>query len=78
VVTDDKWVHVTITSTREKEYQELNVSVAGEDEPFLQYKDNDTLSPKFLNVRSGPDASAYFRIQNCEYISIIIKISPCK
>ena len=61
LVASDRWVHVTIS----QEGQELKIKLPGEDTPFLRYKDEEPLHPEFLNVHSGENAPAYFRIQNC-------------
>jgi hypothetical protein len=71
-VLSEKWVDVTITSTYYNSYSEVKVNVIGDDKQFLYYKDEEPLDLKFLNVRSGEKATAYFRIQNCEYISILV------
>jgi hypothetical protein len=67
VVTEDKWVHVTVSVQQ----QNLEIKVDGETEPLLQYKDVNPLRPEFLNVRSS-GVPAYFRIQNCTYVNVII------
>jgi hypothetical protein len=67
---------VTIIFTVTETYTELKVNVAGKDPPFLHCRDKNRLFPAFLNVRSGQDGHAYFRIQNCECMIIIIMILP--
>jgi hypothetical protein len=69
VVTEDKWVHVTVSVQQ----HHLKIKIDGENEPLLQYEDKSEhpLHPEFLNVRNNV-VPAYFRIQNCTYVNIII------
>lgn len=74
LVIPKKWIHVTIYSKIAGDSQYLRIKTADRNETILEYNDAQPLVPKYLNVRSGNNIEAYFRIHNCEYIPVHILV----
>ncbi|XP_069704002.1 receptor-type tyrosine-protein phosphatase T-like isoform X1 [Periplaneta americana] len=64
LVIPKKWIHVTIYSKIAGDSQYLRIKTADRNETILEYNDAQPLVPKYLNVRSGNNIEAYFRIHN--------------